>query len=157
MNISDLLSIERVRADIEVSSKKNLLETASELLALGSPALTPTAIFDSLNGRERLGSTGLGGGIAIPHGRTAGTRRPIGAFLRIAPPIAYDAVDGNPVDLVFALLVPEDSPQDHLELLSKLAGLFNESSFIEHLRSAPADTILEAFLDAEQAEGEASK
>lgn len=150
MNISDLLSIERVAADIEVRSKKHLLEVAADLLALGSPSLTATAIFDSLNTRERLGSTGLGKGIAIPHGRTTGTHRPIGAFLRISPAVDYDAVDSQPVDLVFALLVPEESPQDHLELLSKLAGLFNDAAFIEHLRSVRPDTVLEAFLDAEQ-------
>jgi PTS system nitrogen regulatory IIA component len=86
--------------------------------------------------REKLGSTGLGQGIAIPHGRIKGLKTPIGAFVRLAAPVQFDAPDGKPVDLVFVLLVPEAANEHHLQLLSELAQMFSDKSFREQLAAA---------------------
>src|SRR5690606_19491232 len=107
MHLIDLLAPSRVRVGVSVTSKKRLLETLARLLADGQDEVFERQIFDSLCGREKLGSTGLGLGIAIPHGRTSGLGTAIGAVLRLAEPVDFGAADGQPVDLLFALAVPE--------------------------------------------------
>lgn len=135
MHISDILTPERVRCDVQAGSKKRALEVLSTQIALGDPALTPRAVFDCLLARERLGSTGLGSGVAIPHGRLPHLREAIGAFLRLKEPVDFEALDNRPVDLLFGLLVPEDSTDEHLQLLSLLAEGFSRESLKEQLRS----------------------
>jgi len=108
MNITDLLLSERVSCCNDVGSKKRLLEYISELLAASSPGISQNDIVDALICREKLGSTGLGKGVAIPHGRITHLEQPVCAFVKLATPVDFDATDGQPVDLVFALLVPED-------------------------------------------------
>ncbi len=108
MLISDLLSPEKIHCDVHSSSKKRLLELISEELARNSDSLGQREIFESLCARERLGSTGLGKGVAIPHGRVKGTRHVEVSFLRLKKPVPFDAVDGQPVDLLFALAVPDN-------------------------------------------------
>ena len=94
-------------------------------------------VFDSLFARERLGSTGLGQGIAIPHGRIKGLKDAAGAFLRLEAPVQFDAPDGRPVNMLFVLLVPEQANETHLQLLSELAQMFSDRSFREQLQAAP--------------------
>mgnify|MGYP000674032667 FL=1 len=121
---------------VRTSSKKRLLELISEQLATSSDEFTQREIFESLNARERLGSTGLGHGVAIPHGRVRGASSVTASFFRLAKPLAFDAVDSQPVDLLFALAVPEDCGEDHLKLLAHIAELFSDSELLEELRSA---------------------
>ena len=123
MLISDLLSPELIRCDVHAGSKKRLLELISEQLATSSDEFTQREIFESLNARERLGSTGLGHGVAIPHGRVRGASSVTASFFRLAKPLAFDAVDGKPVDLLFALAVPEHCTTDHLKLLAEIADV----------------------------------
>lgn len=121
------------------SSKKRVLEQAAQLLvpAGGEPAAEQ--IFERLLERERLGSTGLAGGVALPHARMPGIDTSQGAFLRLDEAVEFDALDGQPVDLVFALLVPENATEEHLQLLGQLATMFNEPELRERLRSAEAE------------------
>lgn len=146
MNIASILRPERITLEISASSKKRALERLSDMLASAVPQITKTAIFDALNSRERLGSTALGQGVAIPHGRMAGIEQAVGAILKLQDGVDYDAPDNRPVDLMFALLVPEDCTDEHLELLSELATMFADERELAELRAAGApDTILALF------------
>ncbi|MCU0988249.1 MAG: PTS IIA-like nitrogen regulatory protein PtsN [Xanthomonadales bacterium] len=136
MLISDLLSPERIRCDVQSSSKKRLLEIISEELARNSSEFSEREIFESLCARERLGSTGLGKGVAIPHGRVKGSRHVEASFIRLKKPVPFDAVDGQPVDLLFCLAVPEDCGEDHLKLLAQVAELFSDPELLRQLREA---------------------
>jgi PTS system nitrogen regulatory IIA component len=107
MIITDLITPERIVCDCEVTSKKRVIEVLSERLATGQADLTARPIFDSLINRERLGSTGLGHGVALPHGRFSQSQQAIGAFIKLRKGVDFDAIDRQPVDLVFGLLVPE--------------------------------------------------
>jgi len=137
MTLSDILSPERVRCDVESASKKHSLELLSALLAESDSSLTSLSVFDRLLARERLGSTGLDDGVAIPHGRLAEIDRPVGAFVRLVEGVDFDSLDHKPVDLLFGLVVPEESTEEHLQILSQLAELFSDESFREQLRAAP--------------------
>ena len=136
MLISDLLSPERIQFDVHSSSKKRLLEMISQQLARHSSSLTKREIFESLCARERLGSTGLGKGVAIPHGRVKGSDTVEVSFIRLKKPLPYDAVDGEPVDLLFAMTVPEQCNEDHLKLLAQVAELFSDPELLYRLRKA---------------------
>ena len=125
-----------------VGSKKRLLEYSSELLASSSPGLSQNEIFNALINREKLGSTGLGKGVAIPHGRIASLERPVCAFVKLASPVDFDATDGQPVDLIFTLLVPEDSTEEHLQVLSTIAEIFSNASISMALRQCETDSCL---------------
>lgn len=142
MNITDLLVPERVSCRDDLGSKKRLLEYVSELLASNSPELTQHEIFEALISREKLGSTGLGKGVAIPHGRIASLARPVCAFVRLATPVDFDATDGQPVDLIFTLLVPEDSTEEHLQVLSTIAEIFSNAGISMALRQCETDSCL---------------
>jgi len=134
MTISDIISPERISCNVEVTSKKAVLELLSDLLATSQVTLTSNAVFESLIARERLGSTGIGHGVAIPHGRLDKIQSCVGAFLHLKESIAFDAIDNEPVDLFFALLVPEESTETHLQLLAKLAEQFANKDFCNKLR-----------------------
>ncbi len=134
MQIPELLSPERIACEQNCSSKKRSLEILSKLLADALPDFTDGEIFDSLIGRERLGSTGLGNGVALPHGRVLGLKEPMAAFLVLSDGIDFDAIDGKPVDLLFALLVPEESTDEHLQILARLAEMFSDGKFCTELR-----------------------
>ena len=134
MHIASLISPQRVACCERTTSKKRALERLSELLAQDVPSITTEEVFDSLIGRERLGSTGLGQGVAIPHGRMSGLQEPVGACIRLAGAIDFDALDRKPVDLLFALLVPEESTDEHLQLLAQLAQMFSDPAFTQQLR-----------------------
>ncbi len=136
MLISDLLSPESIRCDVHSSSKKRLLEIISEELARHNDDLSAREIFESLCARERLGSTGLGHGVAIPHGRVKGNRPIRASFIRLKKPLPFDAIDGQPVDLLFAMTVPENCNEDHLKLLAHVAELFSDPALLKALREA---------------------
>jgi len=134
MEVSDLIHPECVDYGFSPGSKKRALEKISDLVVAAHPSFTPAEVFESLIARERLGSTGIGHGVAIPHGRLKGDFKPVAAFLRLADSIDFDALDNAPVDLLFALLVPEDSTEEHLEILAKLAAMFSDEEFCQKLR-----------------------
>jgi PTS system nitrogen regulatory IIA component len=126
----------RVDCDCKAGSKKRVLEQVGELLATAAPNLSSEEVFEQLLERERLGSTGLGHGIALPHARLKGITQACGALVRLETGVDYDAIDNQPVDLVFGLLVPHDATQEHLQLLAKLASLFSNEGFRNKLREA---------------------
>lgn len=136
MKIIDLLSTTRIACGADVASKKRALELLAQMIAASDPTLTQNDVFDSLLARERLGSTGLGYGVAIPHGRTNQVKQAIGAFLQLSNGVDFDAVDKQPVDLVFALLVPQEATDEHLQLLAALAEMFKRPEVRQRLRDA---------------------
>lgn len=136
MKLSEVIDIKHIRKDIEISSKKRALEELSKLLAEDQPQLNATEIFDSLIARERLGATGVGHGIAIPHGRIKNCTKTTGAFIQLSEGIDFDAIDNNPVDMMFALAVPEESTDEHLQILALLASMFKDAGFRDKLRQA---------------------
>lgn len=138
MRIPEILSTNRILCNANFASKKSALESLSKLMASSEPSLTYTEIFDCLNARERLGSTGIGKGIAIPHGRFQHIKQPVAAFLQLKSGVDYDAIDQKPVDLMFGLLVPAESTEEHLQILSCLAGMFSDTDLIEQLRHEPS-------------------
>jgi len=132
---------QRILCGAEVSSKKRSLEVLGGLFSTTDPTLKQEIVFDALLERERLGSTGLGRGIALPHARMAQITRAVGAFIHTTKGIDFDAIDGEPVDLAFAMLVPAEATDEHLQLLSRLASLFGDTPFCDQLRhcSSPAE------------------
>lgn len=142
MDITDLITRERIVCDSEVASKKRVIEILSELLATGQSDLAARPIFDSLIGRERLGSTGLGHGVALPHGRFNQSQLAIGAFVKLRKGVDFDAIDRQPVDLVFGLLVPDHYTDEHLKILAYLAEMFSDRVFCQQLREADSDRLL---------------
>ncbi len=134
--VSRLLPLNHVVLDMDVSSKKRLFEQIG-LLFENSRQIPRSRVFDSLFDREKLGSTGLGYGVAIPHGRIKTLKEPVCAFVRTAAPIAFESPDGQPVNLVFAMLVPEHANETHLELLSELAQMFSDPGLREALAATP--------------------
>ena len=136
MHIADFISPERVIRKSKVSSKKRALEEVSGLIAGAQADLVELEIFDCLLARERLGSTGIGHGVAIPHGRLKSVTHPIGAFAVLEKGVDFDAMDGAPVDLVCALVVPVESTEEHLQILASLAALFSDERLRENMRRA---------------------
>jgi len=133
--VSRLLPPNHVLLDLDVGSKKRLFEQIG-LLFENTRQIPRARVFDSLFDREKLGSTGLGYGVAIPHGRIRALKEPACAFVRTASPIAFESPDGAPVSLVFAMLVPEHATEAHLELLSELAQMFSDAALREALALA---------------------
>lgn len=134
--IAKLLPVTNVLVDLEASSKKRVFEQAG-LMFENNQGVARAVVFDSLLARERLGSTGLGQGIAIPHGRIKGLKEAVGGFMRLATPVPFDSPDGKAVSLLFVLLVPEQATEHHLQLLSELAQMFSDKAFRDQLTSAP--------------------
>jgi PTS system nitrogen regulatory IIA component len=134
--IAKLLPPANVLVGLDASSKKRVFEQAG-ILFENNHGIARASVYDALFAREKLGSTGLGMGIAIPHGRIKGLKEARAAFLRLATPVQFDATDGKPVDMVFVLLVPEAATEHHLQLLSELAQMFSERAFREQLAAAP--------------------
>lgn len=137
MQVSELLDLDRISCNLHAVSKKRVLEQLSQLIADSQTDLSPTQVFDSLLSRERLGSTGLGHGVAIPHARVKNNGKTIAALIKLQQGIDYDAIDNQPVDLIFALLVPENSTEEHLQLLAQLAEMFSDKEFVSRLRASP--------------------
>ena len=145
--ISRLLPASNVLLDLPASSKKRAFEQAG-LLFENNQGVARAKVFDSLFARERLGSTGLGQGVAIPHGRIKGLKDAVAAFVRVAEPIPFDAPDGQPVSVMIFLLVPEQASQAHLDLLSELAQMLSDKAFRQSLLDAPTPEAVHAALTA---------
>ena len=133
--IAQLLPAANILLDVDAPSKARLFEAVGALFET-NPGLAHRVIVDSLLAREKLGSTGFGQGIAIPHGRIKGLQQAQGAFVRLEQPIPFDAPDSKPVAQVFVLLVPEHATEQHLQLLSELAQMFSDRRFRERIGSA---------------------
>lgn len=141
-SIADLLTPGRTVCRVPGGSKKRLFETIAGIISEDQLSLPPKEIFSHLIARERLGSTGLGKGIAIPHCRVDNCSRPLGTLITLDEPLAYDAPDGVAVDLLFVLLVPSEEHQQHLDILAQIAGLFSQDAFCSALRSSKDSTEL---------------
>ena len=141
MELREILRPDAVIEKLTVTSKKQILQEIARRAATVS-GLDERTIFDTLLERERLGTTGVGNGIAIPHGRLAGLDRPVGVFARLTRAIDFDAVDDQPVDIVFMLLAPNDAGADHLKALARVSRLFRNKEICEKLRgSEEADAL----------------
>ncbi|MBY6063920.1 PTS IIA-like nitrogen-regulatory protein PtsN [Pseudidiomarina sediminum] len=142
MDLSALLSPDCTRCAVAGSSKKKVLELIGQLAAPRLSGTTSFDVFESLLNRERLGSTGIGAGVAIPHGRLGSANKPVAVLMTLAEPIEFDAIDNQPIDIVFALLVPEDHHEQHLQTLAAVAQRLNDKSCTRALRDAQSDQAL---------------
>jgi PTS system nitrogen regulatory IIA component len=155
MHLGDLISPEAVIPSLKCKNKKQLI---TELSAQASrlAGLQEHEVFDVLWQREQLGSTGLGHGVAIPHGKLGGLKQIVGVFARLAEPVDFDAVDGEPVDIAFLLLTPEGAGADHLKALARISRLLREESAVEKLRASKDASALYAVLTQEEASSHAA-
>ena len=145
LDIRTILTPECTRAHVDAQSRKRVLEIAAEIIAARHEGLSARVLFDELMSRERLGSTGLGEGVAVPHCRIACPRM-LSAFIRLDQPVDYDAIDDRPVDMLFVLVVPTGETAAHLDVLAALARLFSEEDNRRRLRAQPTDAALYAEL-----------
>ena len=145
MELVDILAPNAVIADMRANTKKQALLEAAQRAAQVT-GLNERAIFEVLLERERLGSTGLGGGIAIPHGKLKALDRLHGVFARLASPIDFEAIDARPVDLMFVLLAPESAGADHLKALSRVSRALRDRVLVEKLRATDHPEALYALL-----------
>ncbi len=145
MDLSDLIAPEGVVTSLKAGTKKQVLESLSEHAAQLT-GLDTSLILESLLQRESLGSTGLGGGIAIPHSKMTGLDHVVCLFARMARPIEFDALDEEPVDLIFVLLAPESAGADHLKALARISRILRDSKTVERLRSSNDASALYAML-----------
>lgn len=136
IRIENILTPGRSLVNVPGGSKKRVLEQIAKVLGQDLPDLDSQTIFESFIAREKLGSTGFGNGIAIPHCRMPGCTSPLSAVLRLDVPVDFDAIDGAPVDLLFVLLVPEAATDEHLELLRLIASMLDREDVRERLRRA---------------------
>ena len=139
--LASILPAAQVLVSVDATSKKRVFEQAG-LIFENHQAIARAKVFDSLFARERLGSTGLGHGVAIPHGRIKGLKQPLAAVFQLSNPIGFDAPDEQPVLLMIFLLVPEAATQKHLEILSEIAELLSDSQLREGMKTANADAVL---------------
>jgi PTS system nitrogen regulatory IIA component len=149
MHLSDILTPENILVHVDGVSKKRVLELISDFCASQNEEIDPLEAFECLVAREKLGGTGLGCGVAIPHGRLEGLKMAVGVLLQLEHPIDFGSMDKKPVDLVFGMFVPEKATDDHLELLSSLAKLFCNAPLREKMRNAPdAETLYQLVTNA---------
>src|SRR5690554_2543053 len=144
MQIQNLITPSRTLCGIEGVSKKRVLEILATTIAQDVPAIDADELFRRLVAREKLGSTGIGHGIAIPHCRIDSCTTILGALITLNQPIEFDAIDSEPVDVLFAMLVPEEAHSEHLQTLAALAGALNDPDFRARLRAADSDAALYA-------------
>jgi PTS system nitrogen regulatory IIA component len=149
MPLPDIIAEGAIIPALRVDSKKQLLQALS-VKAADLTGRSAQEIFDTLSERERLGSTGAGSGIAIPHGKLPKLGRVTGLFARLEKPVDFDSIDGQPVDLVFTLLAPEGAGADHLKALSRIARLTRDPGNVQKLRSARDEASLRALLAQSQ-------
>lgn len=136
IELADLLTVDRIETECQLSSKKRLMEKITSLLLQGRAQLDRKTVLQTLIERERLGSTGIGNGVALPHGRISGLEEVIGSVVVLAHPLDYDAVDNIPVNLAFGLLVPAQANEQHLKILAHLARMFSDDAFRGEIFSA---------------------
>jgi PTS system nitrogen regulatory IIA component len=145
--LAAILPLSNIVLDVEITSKKRAFEELG-LLFENHQGLQRVAVTDSLFARERLGSTGLGHGVAIPHGRIKGLKQPQAALLRLRSPIGFDAPDGAPVSLIISLLIPQNNAQQHLEILSDIAQILGDAQVREQIKMVGDAASLHALLSA---------
>ncbi|MDP1027826.1 PTS sugar transporter subunit IIA [Sphingomonas sp. KR1UV-12] len=149
-DFSDLLRPDAVLTGLAVASKKALFQQLATTAALSVEGIDPALVAERLAAREKLGSTGFGGGVAIPHAKLPGLDVPVGIFARLAQPLSYQAVDDLPVDLVFALLSPEQAGSVHLKALARVSRRLRDHGFLAKLRGAGSrDALFALFTTAE--------
>lgn len=136
-NLSKILLPENVVLDLDVSSKKRVFEQAG-LIFENNCGISRSNVTDNLFARESMGTTGLGYGVAVPHGRIEGLKSPVAAFVRLSKPIPFEAPDGKPVNLLFFLLIPQNVTQQHLEILSEIAAMFSDGTCRTFLSNEPS-------------------
>lgn len=150
IRLENILTPGRSLVSVPGGSKKRVLEQIASLVATELPELDEQDIFESLIAREKLGSTGFGNGIAIPHCRLSGCHAPLSAVLHLDSAVDFDAIDGAPVDLLFVLLVPEAATDEHLELLRQIASMLDRSEVRERLRQAQSsEALYQVVVDAQ--------
>ena len=147
MTISALLSPQKIFLDTEVTSKKKLLELIANIVADLSQ-LTQSTIYNNLLNRERLGSTGLGHGIAVPHARVPNLEQTMGCLFRLKDPVNFESPDNQPVDLVFTIVIPEEATDEHLLILSSLARLFSQQEVCDAVRAATSKEEIEQIIQS---------
>ena len=135
VTLDQILAPECVRCGVPAGSRKRTLQMLGEILAVAEPGISAQAVFDRLVARERLGSTGLGEGCAVPHARVPGLDHTLAAFLRLRRGVDFDAPDQGPVDLVFGLLVPDESTDEHLQVLAAIAQVLSDETVRSSIRS----------------------
>jgi PTS system nitrogen regulatory IIA component len=148
MLIEELITPGRTLCGIEGVSKKRALEILANTIAQDIPAIDADELFRRLIAREKLGSTGIGHGIAIPHCRIEQCTDTMGALITLKHPIDFDAIDAEPVDILFAMLVPEDAHSEHLQTLASLAAKLSDDEYRARLRAADSDASLFAVATA---------
>jgi PTS system nitrogen regulatory IIA component len=147
MTISALLSPQRIFLDTEISSKKKLLELIANIVA-DQTELSESSIYASLLNRERLGSTGLGQGFAVPHARVNDLDHTMACFFRLQKAVNFEAPDNQPVDLVFAIIIPEEATEEHLLILSSLASIFSRAEACDAIRNASSSEEIEKIIQS---------
>ena len=150
MDIADLITPDSVMVPLKVTSKKQALQALARRAA-ELTGLTERTVFDTLLERERLGTTGVGNGIAIPHGRIESLRSMHGLFARLARPINFDSIDDQPVDLIFLLLAPESAGADHLKALARVSRLLRDRAMCDKLRGTETPEALYGLLISNRA------
>lgn len=145
MDIQAIVSLDRTECAVQCNSKKRILEIIADIAAKNNENIDGATVLTSLMARERMGSTGIGNGIALPHGRLAGLDRVIAIVVTSTPAIDFDAIDEKPVDIFFALLVPEEQTEGHLQTLATVAGKLNNKDTVKAIRRATtSDDIVKA-------------
>ena len=138
MRISDILTLERTLCNVDSPDKQAALTVLAGLISSADPRLTPAEVLNSFWRRESQGSTGFGKGVALPHGRLTQCSTGLGAFIRLTTAVNYNALDGLPVQLLFAVLMPDTAARDHLDILAKLAEKFSDVNVLRQLQSEPS-------------------
>jgi PTS system nitrogen regulatory IIA component len=150
MTVSELLSPQKIFIDTDVTSKKKLLELIANIVA-DKTQLPESTIYSNLLNRERLGSTGLGHGIAVPHARVPDLDKAVGCFFRLKEAVNFESPDKLPVDLVFTIIIPEEATEEHLLILSALARVFSSPEVCQAIRNAASREEIESIIkSAEQ-------
>jgi PTS system nitrogen regulatory IIA component len=145
MDLSDLIDASSIMPALKANSKKQLLQLLAEKAAAIS-GIPEREVFDTILQRERLGSTGVGNGIAIPHGKLPGAKRITGVFARLETPVDFESLDDQPVDLVFLLLAPEGAGADHLKALSRIARVLRDADRVAKVRATRDAAAIQALL-----------
>jgi PTS system nitrogen regulatory IIA component len=150
IRLENILTPGRSLVNVPGGSKKRVLETIANLIGREVPQMDSQTVFESLVAREKLGSTGFGNGIAIPHCRLQNCAAPVSAVIHLDAPVEFDAIDGAPVDLLFVLLVPQAATDEHLELLRQIASMLDRADVRDRLRSAQSgETLYQVVLDVQ--------
>lgn len=145
MDIQAIISLDRTKCAVQCNSKKRILEIISGIAADNNPEVDEVGVMSALMSREKMGSTGIGNGIALPHGRLPGLDRVIAIVVTSTPAIDFDAIDNKPVDIFFTLLVPEEQTEGHLQTLAMVAGKLSDKDTVKAIRRAQSgDDILAA-------------